>query len=190
MMKTITLVTGNKKKLEEVISILGDTFPHKLIDRKLDLYELQGEPDYVSESKCKAAADVVKGPVVVEDTCLCYNAMHGLPGPYIKWFLEKLGPEGLYKLLDGWQDKTAKAMCTLAFTEGPGSEVKLFKGIVDGSIVYPRGPRDFGWDPVFQPEGYDKTFAELGVIKHKISHRSLAVQAFRDYFRDDCSLLK
>ncbi|RWS20760.1 inosine triphosphate pyrophosphatase-like protein [Leptotrombidium deliense] len=188
-MKTITFVTGNKNKLEEVFNILGDTFPYKIIVKQLDLYELQGDPDYVCESKCRVAAEIVKGPVVVEDTCLCYNALNGLPGPYIKWFLEKLEPKGLYKLLDGWQDKTAIAICTLAYCEGTGCEVKLFKGIVNGSIVSPRGPRDFGFNQVFQPEGYDKTFAEMGATRLEMSHRALAVQAFRDYCRNECALL-
>ncbi|RWS04748.1 hypothetical protein B4U79_09101 [Dinothrombium tinctorium] len=184
MFKTITFVTGNKKKLEEVTAILGDSLPFRFEARALDLIETQGEADHVSEAKCKAAAEIVKGPVVVEDTCLCYNALKGLPGPYIKWFLDKLQPEGLYRLLEGWQDKRAQAVCTLAFSQGPNCEVKLFKGIVNGTIVPPRGPRDFGWDPCFQPEGYEQTYAELGPdVKHKISHRYLAVKAFRDYLK-------
>ncbi|XP_035306734.1 inosine triphosphate pyrophosphatase isoform X3 [Cricetulus griseus] len=56
--------------------------------------EYQGEPDEISIQKCKEAARQVQGPVLVEDTCLCFNALGGLPGPYIKWFLEKLKPEG------------------------------------------------------------------------------------------------
>jgi len=56
--------------------------------------------------------------VIVEDTCLCFNACKGLPGPYVKWFLEKVGPEGLYKMLVGFEDKTAYAVCTFAFCQG------------------------------------------------------------------------
>ena len=60
----------------------------------VDLPEFQGEPDEVAREKCKLAAERLKCPVVTEDTSLCFNALGGLPGPYIKWFLKKLGPEG------------------------------------------------------------------------------------------------
>ena len=65
-----------------------------MINKKIDLPEYQGEPDSISIDKCKAAMEQIKGPVIVEDTCLCFNALGGLPGPYIKWFLEKLRPAG------------------------------------------------------------------------------------------------
>lgn len=112
--------------------------------------ELQGEVDEICKIKCLEAAKHVKGPVIVEDTCLSFNALNGLPGPYIKWFLEKLGPEGLHKLLAGFEDKTAQAICTFAFAHGENSEVILFQGVTHGTIVFPRGPTDFGWDPIFQ----------------------------------------
>jgi len=67
-----------------VIAILGDDFPFTLVSQKIDLPELQGEPEEVVKEKCKLAADIVKGPVMVEDTSLCFNALGGLPGVYIK----------------------------------------------------------------------------------------------------------
>ncbi|XP_071077879.1 inosine triphosphate pyrophosphatase isoform X3 [Desmodus rotundus] len=127
--KKIVFVTGNAKKLEEVIQILGDKFPCTLVAQKIDLPEYQGEPDEISIQKCREAARQVKGPVLVEDTCLCFNALGGLPGPYIKWFLEKLKPEGLHQLLAGFEDKSAYALCTFAFSTGVASEpVLLFRG--------------------------------------------------------------
>jgi inosine triphosphate pyrophosphatase len=67
-----------------VIAILGDSFPFTLTHQKIDLPELQGEPEDVSREKCRLAAEKVGGPVIVEDTSLCYNALGGLPGVYIK----------------------------------------------------------------------------------------------------------
>ena len=55
---------------------------------------------------------------MVEDTCLCFNAMHGLPGPYCKWFLQKLGHDGLNRMLVGFEDKSAYAQCTFAYSAG------------------------------------------------------------------------
>ncbi|XP_043288159.1 inosine triphosphate pyrophosphatase [Venturia canescens] len=184
MAKPIVFVTGNAKKLEEVVSILGKNFPRVVINKKIDLPEYQGDADDISIAKCRAAYEVVKGPVIVEDTCLCFNAMNGLPGPYIKWFLEKLGPEGLHKMLDGWKDKGAEAICTFAYTSGDADEsVILFKGCTKGTIVSPKGPRDFGWDPVFLPDGYNQTYAELPKsVKNQISHRHRALKKLKEYF--------
>lgn len=184
MSKPIVFVTGNAKKLEEVLAILGKQFPKTVINKKIDLPEYQGEIDDISKLKCKSAMEIIKGPVIVEDTCLCYNAMKGLPGPYIKWFQDKLGPDGLYDMLAAWDDKSAEAICTFAYSTGnPDDEVILFQGKTKGTIVKPRGPRIFGWDPVFQPDGHDQTYAQLPKeIKNTISHRSLALEKLRSYF--------
>lgn len=80
MSKPITFITGNAKKLEETTAILGKKFPFKLISKQIDLPEWQGESADISVKKCHEAAKHVKGPVIVEDTCLCFNAMGGLPG--------------------------------------------------------------------------------------------------------------
>lgn len=84
MSRTLTFVTGNAKKLEEIKAILGQRFPYKVENIKIDLPELQGEIDEISIEKAKEAARRVKGAVVVEDTSLCFKALNGLPGPYIK----------------------------------------------------------------------------------------------------------
>jgi len=63
--------------------------PFELTNAKIDLPELQGEPEDIAREKCRLAAEAVGGPVMCEDTCLCFNKLGGLPGPYIKWFLEK-----------------------------------------------------------------------------------------------------
>lgn len=92
-----------------------------------DLPEYQGDADTVSILKCKSAYGIIKGPVIVEDTCLGFNALNGLPGPYVKWFLKGIGPEGLHKMLKGFDDHSAKAMATLAYCDSDGGQVHLFK---------------------------------------------------------------
>lgn len=179
--RPVTFVTGNAKKLEEVRAILGDSIPFRSI--KLDLPELQGEPEDISKEKARLAAKRVNGPVLVEDTCLCFNALKGLPGPYIKWFLEKIGHEGLNNLLMAYEDKSAYAVCVFSLALGPEIEPITFMGKTLGKIVPPRGPNDFGWDPIFQPDGYDQTYAELPKEeKNKISHRSRALSLVRSHF--------
>ncbi|XP_047315669.1 inosine triphosphate pyrophosphatase [Impatiens glandulifera] len=178
--RPVTFVTGNPKKLEEVKAILGQSIPFQSI--KLDLPELQGEPDDISREKARLAAKQVDGPVLVEDTCLCFNALKGLPGPYIKWFLEKTGHEGLNNLLMAYEDKSAYAMCIFSLALGPASEPLTFVGKTLGKIVPARGPNDFGWDPIFQPDGYELTYAEMPKEeKNKISHRSRALALFRSH---------
>jgi inosine triphosphate pyrophosphatase len=82
---------------------------------------------------------------MVEDTSLCFNALNGLPGPYVKWFYESIGNEGLAKLLDSFEDKSAYAQCILSFSLGRGQVVKTFVGSTDGIIVKPSGASNFGW---------------------------------------------
>ncbi len=180
----VTFVTGNAKKLEEVRAILsaeGD-LPVSIVSQKIDLPELQGEPADISAEKCRLAADAVDGPVMVEDTSLCFNALGGLPGPYIKWFLEKTGHAGLNNLLAAYDDKSAYAQCIFSFCAGRGERVHTFDGRTAGTIVPARGPTDFGWDPVFQPDGHEATYAEMDkATKNAISHRYRALDSLRKW---------
>ncbi|CAI2187205.1 2620_t:CDS:2 [Funneliformis geosporum] len=179
----LVFVTGNSNKLKEVQTILGSTV--NLINHKLDLAEIQGTTQEISVDKCRKASITLNGPVITEDTCLCFNALKGLPGPYIKWFLDKLGHDGLNKLLAGFEDKSAYALCTFAYSSGPDSEPILFEGRTDGKIVTARGPKDFGWDPIFQPyepDGNDQTYAEmLKSTKNAISHRYKALKKLKEF---------
>lgn len=129
MAKQIVFVTGNAKKLEEFVTILGKSFAKGITNRKIDLPEYQGEIEDICREKCKAAANIIDGPVIIEDTCLAFDALNGLPGPYIKWFLDKVGPEGLHKMLQGFDNKGAEAICTFAYCGGnPEDPVLLFQG--------------------------------------------------------------
>ncbi|KAF8940689.1 inosine triphosphate pyrophosphatase [Dissophora ornata] len=185
----LLFVTGNKNKLEEMRSLLGEHFQLESIN--IDLPELQGSSHEIAREKCKAAAEIAKGPVYVEDTGLGFGALKGLPGPYIKWFLESIGLEGLVKMLEGYTDKSAVAYCTIAYTTGPGSEPILFEGSVNGSIVDPDGPRKFGWDPIFKPDGHNDTYASMdSSIKNTMSHRHNAVVKLRQYLEKELELRK
>lgn len=183
--RVVTFVTGNKKKLEEVKQILasGDQLPFEIVNQKIDLPELQGDAFEIAKEKCKLAALEVDGPVFTEDTSLCFNALNGMPGPYIKWFLENCGHDGLNKMLDGFEDRTGYAQTIVAYTQGPKDDVHLFEGRTDGKIVRPRGSLDFGWDPIFEPnEGNGKTYAEMSKEdKNAISHRGRSFAKVREF---------
>jgi inosine triphosphate pyrophosphatase len=96
--------------------------------------------------------------------------------------LDKLGRKGLYDLLAAFEDKTAYAQCIYAYCESADSEPQLFIGRCEGTIVAPRGENMFGWDPIFQPKGFDQTFAEMDLEeKNKISHRGKALEQFKEF---------
>jgi inosine triphosphate pyrophosphatase len=103
-----------------------------------------------------------------------------MPGPYIKWFLSAIGLDGLIKMLSSFDDKTAKAICYIAYVENESSHPEIFEGTVDGIIVPKRGKEHFGWDPIFQPlesdGGNGQTFGEMdNEYKNTISHRYKAL---------------
>ncbi|KAJ5168352.1 uncharacterized protein N7482_003946, partial [Penicillium canariense] len=141
----------------------------------------------------------VNGPVIVEDSALEFHAMNGLPGPYIKYFLELLGNDGLNNLLVPYKDKSADAVCTFAFSLGPTTEPLIFQGRLQGTIVAARGPPVFGWEPIFEHQG--ETLAEMAhdkkvrrlekrvnrvtptakTNKNKLSHRYQALCKFQEW---------
>ncbi|KAI9818571.1 MAG: nucleoside triphosphate pyrophosphohydrolase ham1 [Pycnora praestabilis] len=179
--RTLNFITSNSNKLVEVKAILGATV--EIHSQALDLVEMQGTIEEISVDKCRRAADAIKGPVLVEDTCLCFNALKELPGPYIKWFLQAIGLEGLNRLLVAYDDKSAQAVCTIAYSEGPGYEPITFQGRTLGKIVPARGPPNFGWDPIFEYEG--QTYAEMEKMeKNKISHRFKALVKLKEWLKN------
>ena len=204
MSRVLKLVTGNvlctqPNKVLEIKQILEATLQRLGIELQqvsLDLEEIQGSAEEVILAKIREAARKDGGVVMCEDTSLGFKALGGLPGPYMyashsKWFLHELGPDNLPKLLAGFEDKAASAECRFAILRGkPGCEPVIVTGICEGTIVAPRGSRHFGWDPCFQPVGYDLTYAELpSEVKNEISHRAKALKALEDYLNANHSEL-
>lgn len=111
--KIINFVSGNKGKLRELSDIFNEHFKDVEIKQlDIDLPELQGSPEDIVKGKLKLALDKAKkleGPVLVEDTSLCFNAYGGLPGAYIKYFLKSVKNDGLYKMACAFDDHSAVA---------------------------------------------------------------------------------
>lgn len=92
-------------------------------------------------------------------------------------------------MLSAYEDKSAYAQCIFSFHKNDGSTEKprVFVGRCPGTIVEARGETRFGWDPIFQPDGFDKTFAEISAEeKNAISHRYKALCALREFLRNGC----
>ncbi|XP_029655626.1 inosine triphosphate pyrophosphatase-like [Octopus sinensis] len=154
-----------------------------VISENIDLPEYQGTPEDIATLKIKKAFKILKRPVLCEDTSLAFHALGGMPGPYVKWFLDKIGPAGLFKLLEGFESKKATASTIFAFYDG--NDIRLFRGDVEGEIVEPRGSSSFGWDPCFQPLCSDKTYGEMTVLeKQAVSHRSAAFNKLKPFLND------
>jgi len=89
-------------------------------------------------------------------------------------------------MLDGFEDRSAYAVCTFAYCKGPGHPVKIFEGKTKGTIVHPRGPSNsFGWDPIFEPIGSKLTYAEMKKEeKNKISHRFKSLELLKAFLEE------
>lgn len=177
-MNNLIFITGNENKLREAKQILRV----EIVSENLDLREIQDvDLEGVIKDKLMHAYKLIKKPVMVEDTGLFLSALNGFPGALVKQLLSRVGREGIVKLLEGFDDKSVVAKCAVGFTKD-GKDLKVFIGEIEGNIVKPRGESGFGWDPIFQPKGYDKTFAEMrSEEKNVISHRCKALKKFKEY---------
>lgn len=188
----IRFVTGNEGKLREATAILEEHgLPLPLSMCELDLEELQSNvPEKIAAAKCELAAQITGGPVLVDDTSLCLEALGGMPGPFIKWFDKA---DVLVKMLHGFDSKRAYAQSCVAFSIGPGTVPLVFTGRAYGEICEPQGDRGFapaGWDQCFRPDGANLTFAQMNMAqKNKISHRAQALIALSRYLTDHSELL-
>ncbi len=175
---SLNFITGNENKFREAQMFIPD-----LTMLKIDLTEIQSlDPKVIIAAKLTEAYAHNTGELIVEDTSLHLDALNGLPGPLIKWFLETVGNEGLAKiaLRDGRVAAVARTVIGYAKSE---TEHYFFEGMLKGTIVEPRGKSEFGWDPIFQPYGEKQTLAEMGIAaKNEISMRSVALRKLKEFF--------
>ena len=172
---TLYFITGNKGKLAEVQSILGNV---EALD--IDLPEIQSlDAHEIIKAKLEEAQKHNVGEFIVEDTSLYFEGLNGLPGPLIKWFMKTIGNDGLYKMAEAFGNSNAEAKTIIGYSDAQ-KNTSFYEGNVRGTIVAPRG-EGFGWDPIFQPEGYSKTFGELTAEeKNSFSMRKIAVEKLKE----------
>ena len=178
----ITFLTTNSGKFEEASEILGER------GIKVEMAEKryrEVQADSLEEVVKYALEDLDMENVFIEDAGLFIASLSGFPGVYSSYVYETLGNAGVLKLLEGCKERRAGFRSVIGY-RGAGKEVKIFEGEVIGTIhTEVRGSEGFGYDPIFIPEGYTKTFAEDMKVKNKISHRKVALGALAEYLEKE-----
>ena len=176
--ETLILVSSNPNKGIEAERILGI----RVLRVSLALPEIQAATvEDITRYKVEVAKTKGYSRLIVEDVSLGFDALGNFPGPYVRWLLEAAGGKGLAAIAYALNNRAARAQCCVGYWNG--SEVRMFVGETVGEIlVKPRGERHFGWDAWFQPQGSEKTFAEMTPEeKDGVSHRGRAYRLLKQH---------
>lgn len=189
MKRKLVFATNNAHKLEEVSEIVKNTIDIlslKDIACEEDIAETGTTLEENALIKVRYIKDNYDYDCFGDDTGLEVEALDGAPGVYSARYAgdghdAQANMEKLLQEMQGVSNRKARFRSVIALILD-GKEYQ-FEGIVNGTIIEEkRGEKGFGYDPIFVPEGYDKTFAELGnEVKNNISHRALAVKALCDF---------
>lgn len=176
---TLYFITGNPNKVKEVKKIIPD-----IEQIELNLPELQElDPEKIIAEKLNEAKKQKEGKFFVEDTSMYIDCLNGFPGPLIKWLKQSLNINGIAELVHKYENKEATVKTVIGYTDR--KDTYFFTGELKGTIVSPRGDANFGFDPIFQPEGHDKTMAEMTPEeKNSISMRKKALTKLKKHLQE------
>jgi XTP/dITP diphosphohydrolase len=178
----LVLVTQNKHKLKE-LRPLFKKYNVGFDISSIQKYEVRSESvEEIARVAAEVAFDTLQQPVVVDDTGFFVDSLNGFPGSYAAIVLKSIGYEGILKLMTDQADRTSRFKTAVGFCDGERLEV--FSGIMSGTVARaPAGESGFGYDPIFVPEGFTKTYAELTLEeKVRISHRTRAFEGFLRWY--------
>ncbi len=199
-MKEMLAATGNWGKLLEIRNFLSE-----FIENIRPASDFPGFPEVIEDGETfeqnalkKARAGVLHTglPALADDSGLVVDALDGRPGVLSARFAGEKGGDAANnaKLLSelasvAAERRTAAFVCAMAFVTPEGEE-RIFTGRIGGKILFePIGGKGFGYDPLFLPDGFDRTMAELEIEeKNRISHRGEALDAFREFLSGKESL--
>jgi len=194
-MKEIIFASHNQGKIKEIRQILTPLNIRVISADEIDLPDVEETGTTFEENaalKAMAVAKLKNLPCLADDSGLCVDVLDGRPGVYsARYAPNRDFQKAMQKLLNEMAEthstnRNAHFSCALVLAYPDGS-YKVFEGRVDGEIIFEqKGENGFGFDPVFKPTGYDKTFAELGSdIKNKISHRARALEKFITFLKQE-----
>jgi XTP/dITP diphosphohydrolase len=170
----ISFITSNKGKFVEAQDIFCN-----LVQRNIGYAEIQADTlEEVVVVGLKEVTSRLDGPIMIEDAGLFVDCLKGFPGVYSAYVQKTLGNDGMLKLMEGIENRNAQFQSVVGYAE-PGSEPRIFKGKMDGSIGFEaRGDKGFGYDPIFYIG--EKSLAEMSIHeKNEISHRAQSMRALK-----------
>ena len=183
----IFLATGNFHKFDEARRILAE---HNIASGMLRVKNVEIQSDSLTEIAKTSVIDAFNRchlPVIVEDAGLFIDALKGFPGPFAAYVYETISNPGLLKLMENVEDRKATFRSTIAYYDEQSTPV-CFEGEATGRIadneIWGSLRTGFGFDPIFQPKGSKKTFAEMTIEeKNGFSHRANAIQKFARWYK-------
>jgi XTP/dITP diphosphohydrolase len=184
----IVVASHNQGKIDEIKTLLKPFNIEVISSAELNIGDIEETGTTFSENakiKAETTSLMCGLPCLADDSGLCVDALNGRPGVYSARYAPnrdfKLGMQKLLEEIEQTKSSNRKAhfSCCIAFAV-PNQKTSVFEGRVDGTIAdKPQGTNGFGYDPIFIPEGYEQTFAELGNdIKNTMSHRHRALEKF------------
>jgi XTP/dITP diphosphohydrolase len=186
--RAVFLATGNIHKFNEARSILTAL---DIAVGMLKVKDTEIQSDSLKEIAQASARDAFKRchlPVIVEDAGLFIKMLNGFPGPYAAYAYKTIGNKGLLKLMKQVEDRKAVFRSAIAYCDNETEKPVVFEGEAQGEIIIKErsgdGRSGFGFDPIFQPLGSAKTFAEMPLEeKNCFSHRAKAVRKFAEWYK-------
>jgi XTP/dITP diphosphohydrolase len=181
--RTIAFATGNRGKMKEARLILS---PFRIRPVPFNGKGVEVQADTVSEVasfSARAAAARYRKALIVEDAGLFVDALNGFPGPFSSYVFRTIGIAGLLRLLEGEMSRGARFRSAVSYC-APGGDPIVFDGDVEGRIlVAPAGTGGFGFDPVFVPNGEEKSMGQMTLEeKCGVSHRGMSMRKFASWF--------
>jgi len=178
----LILVTQNEHKLKELTPLFKQ-YDVSFQTSPIEKTEVRSQSvEVIAKKAAQIAYDSLGRPVVLDDTGFYIEYLNGFPGAYAAYVLDTIGTAGILKLMEDATDRTARFITGVGYYDSCQS--KTFEGVMTGQIGYDEaGTGGFGYDPIFKPEGFEKTYAELDFSeKVEISHRTRAFKKFLEWY--------
>ena len=180
----IFFVTSNRGKVKEAKTFL-EPLGIKVKQLKITYPEIQADSlEEVVKFGIEWLKDRVPKYFFIEDSGLFIEALNGFPGVYSAYIYKTIGLEGILKLMENAKNRRAYFKSVIGYYDG---DIHMFTGVVHGVISEEKkGTHGFGYDPIFTPDGYNKTFAEMTTDeKNAISHRGKALKEFHRWLKEN-----
>jgi XTP/dITP diphosphohydrolase len=180
----IRFLSGNDYKIQEASTILGQVgFDVISVSKKIEEIQTDDSKKLIKDKTIKAFKEIGR-PLFVEHTGLYLNYINGLPGGLTQIFWDNLQADKFCEIFGDKPDVSAVAKTIIGYIDG--QRIHTFEGEISGKIsASPLGNRDFQWDCIFMPDGYEKTFSELGEEKNQISMRRKALDEFASFLKEN-----